>query len=731
MANSGTNSTNSLNDNDSNCSPRYDTLIFFVSNMHNAFMCSSNTNYLTTKTWHKKLTQEPLCRPRAETAPPDPVIPNNMRNPTHVFTSSLFNAQSQPLWDGQPHSPTSDQLLREDSHHTIASTFASLGLDDSRTLDNRRTIHASHSYSSLQFLAETHQQQQQQQIPYDSFLKQRPPLMDLRLQGNRPRAMSAVDSLEEQQQQDHSPFQSIWHPRLPLENNIRRPFLRNSNSSADLLEMMARQRKASTASSSPIYHQDEPELATPPTAWESFEDAEIVPHGQIPSRSLWIGQLDLSITTNDLNNLFSKFGSIESIRILPDRECAFINYFGVEEALRAKDALIHKMNSKLGNSTIKVGFGKSESVPQQLSSSTSSQSSQSQLLTDSVQEPTRALWIGNIPNNTTQVALGTVFSTFGAIESVRVLPHKNCGFINFFNLEDAIRAKKSLHNREIMGPGTGMIKIGYAKVPSLKTMEDDVEKEHQQYQQQMMMYMMTEMMTHNPNMVSAIISERKMIMQDFGEDEKDGPMFQVLHLPQHYFHTIPAAPELGQSRKVDIAKLRDIRKRLDNGQISVKELEVIAVECLDELVELCSDYIGNTVIQRLFEKCSEMTKSLMLERVAPYLASIGVHKNGTWAAQKIIDTAKLPAQVNLICEHIKPYVPALLLDQFGNYVVQCCLSLGPLQNQFIFDAIVDSCWEIAQGRFGARAVRATLESPHVTKRQQVKKRERERESKAF
>lgn len=66
-------------------------------------------------------------------------------------------------------------------------------------------------------------------------------------------------------------------------------------------------------------------------------------------------------------------------------------------------------------------------------------------------------------------------------------------------------------------------------------------------------------------------------------------------------------------------------------------------------------------------------------------------------------------------------MPALLLDQFGNYVVQCCLGLGPERNQFIFDAIVDNCWEIAQGRFGARAVRATLESPHVTKRQQVRK----------
>jgi hypothetical protein len=60
------------------------------------------------------------------------------------------------------------------------------------------------------------------------------------------------------------------------------------------------------------------------------------------------------------------------------------------------------------------------------------------------------------------------------------------------------------------------------------------------------------------------------------------------------------------------------------------------------------------------------------------------------------------------------YVPALFLDQFGNYVVQCCLPLGSGRNQFIYDAIVDRCWEIAQGRFGARAVRATLESQYTS-----------------
>lgn len=73
----------------------------------------------------------------------------------------------------------------------------------------------------------------------------------------------------------------------------------------------------------------------------------------------------------------------------------------------------------------------------------------------------------------------------------------------------------------------------------------------------------------------------------------------------------------------------------------------------------------------------------------------------------------------MICSSVAPYVPLLLLDQYGNYVVQCCLRMGPAYNQYIFDAIVEKCWEIGQGRFGARAVRAILENPIVTKNQQV------------
>ena len=76
--------------------------------------------------------------------------------------------------------------------------------------------------------------------------------------------------------------------------------------------------------------------------------------------------------------------------------------------------------------------------------------------------------------------------------------------------------------------------------------------------------------------------------------------------------------------------------------------------------------------------------------------------------------------MQLITSNVKAYTPPLLLDQFGKYVVQCCLRLSSQRNQFIFDAMVDRCLDIAQGRFGARAMRACLESQHVTKKQQVR-----------
>lgn len=172
------------------------------------------------------------------------------------------------------------------------------------------------------------------------------------------------------------------------------------------------------------------------------------------------------------------------------------------------------------------------------------------------------------------------------IESIRVLSHKNCGFINYYTQEEAMRAKRSCHNKEIMGPGTGTVRIGFAKVPPMAAPPSllseggglVVSQQQQQQQQifnnlmdenhnktspftptptssgnsammmaammddhqlqQQMFYMMEMMNTSGGsspspnlmnsttnNMYSAVANERKLIMQEFGQDDSDGPIF--------------------------------------------------------------------------------------------------------------------------------------------------------------------------------------------------------------
>jgi protein JSN1 len=48
------------------------------------------------------------------------------------------------------------------------------------------------------------------------------------------------------------------------------------------------------------------------------------------------------------------------------------------------------------------------------------------------------------------------------------------------------------------------------------------------------------------------------------------------------------------------------------------------------------------------------------------------------------------------------------------------LRFGSPATDFLFEAMVDRLWEIAQGRFGARSMRACLESQHITLNQQRK-----------
>jgi protein JSN1 len=48
---------------------------------------------------------------------------------------------------------------------------------------------------------------------------------------------------------------------------------------------------------------------------------------QTPTRSLWIGNLDSSVTSEQLIHVFAPYGAIESLRLLPEKVCSTISRF--------------------------------------------------------------------------------------------------------------------------------------------------------------------------------------------------------------------------------------------------------------------------------------------------------------------------------------------------------------------------------------------------------------------
>ncbi|GEM09661.1 RNA binding protein Jsn1 [Rhodotorula toruloides] len=508
------------------------------------------------------------------------------------------------------------------------------------------------------------------------------------------------------------------------------------------------------------------------------------PPVQQPTRSLWVGNLDPKTTPAELQEVFAPYGAIESLRLIPEKECGFVNFVSVADAMRAKEDVLNRLGGQLTKTSglVRIGYGKAESTPAPTAPglvhprSTAGPAPVSAAEMNLQTQPTRALWIGSIPPTTTPNHLLAVFSSFGPIESARVLTHKSCGFVNFERLDDAVAARKSLNNREILGAEVGPVRIGFAKVPTkvsnapfanqvngdgtpatsaangigsyphvynalsqlsgvsnIPVERQLADGQMQDYRSNMVLGLVgnshyaTAHSFQQPSPAhgqpvethKATINEMQLLMRELsqGDPELEAHVAAVgeERPPIMYYTSIPLAvlndPRFARRySNNDAPRVREIRKRLES-ELPTDEVDEIAQDLLDEIVPLASDYLGNTLVQKLFEQTSTPVRKAMLERIAPHLAPIGTHKNGTWAVQKVIQCAQDEDEYALIQQSLTPYTPPLLLNDFGNYVVQGALRFGSPYADFVFDAMVDRIWEIGSGRFGARSTRQTLENP--------------------
>ncbi|KAM7465272.1 hypothetical protein LguiB_012834 [Lonicera macranthoides] len=151
-----------------------------------------------------------------------------------------------------------------------------------------------------------------------------------------------------------------------------------------------------------------------------------------PSSNLWVGNLAGEVTESDLMNLFKKQGEIDNITLYSARSYAFVHFKRIEEAIAARSSL---QGIVLCGNALKIEFTKPA-------------------------RPCKSLWVGGIGASVSKEVLEGHFLKFGKIEDIKFFRDRNTAFVDYFRLEDAWQALKSMNGKRI---GDGQIRVDFLR----------------------------------------------------------------------------------------------------------------------------------------------------------------------------------------------------------------------------------------------------------------------------
>ncbi|KAJ5234311.1 uncharacterized protein N7469_003479 [Penicillium citrinum] len=148
------------------------------------------------------------------------------------------------------------------------------------------------------------------------------------------------------------------------------------------------------------------------------------------SRTVYLGNIPAETSAEEILN-HVRSGQIESVRLLPDKNCAFISFLDSSSANHFhSDAILKKLAIK-GND-IKVGWGKPSQVPTSVA------------LAVQQSGASRNVYLGNLPEETTEDNLREELGKFGAIDTVKIVKEKAIGFVHFLSISNAMKAVTQL-----------------------------------------------------------------------------------------------------------------------------------------------------------------------------------------------------------------------------------------------------------------------------------------------
>ncbi|OAA65731.1 negative regulator of differentiation 1 protein [Niveomyces insectorum RCEF 264] len=148
------------------------------------------------------------------------------------------------------------------------------------------------------------------------------------------------------------------------------------------------------------------------------------------SRTVYLGNIPADTPADELLS-HVRSGQIESVRMLPDKNCAFISFLDASSATHFhSDAILKKLCIK--GQDVKVGWGKPSQVPTSVA------------LAVQQSGASRNVYLGNLPEETTEEELREDLGKFGPIDTIKLVREKNIAFIHFLSISHAIKAVTQL-----------------------------------------------------------------------------------------------------------------------------------------------------------------------------------------------------------------------------------------------------------------------------------------------
>ncbi|KAG2135599.1 hypothetical protein BD769DRAFT_1627056 [Suillus cothurnatus] len=154
--------------------------------------------------------------------------------------------------------------------------------------------------------------------------------------------------------------------------------------------------------------------------------------GQTLNRTVYLGNIHPETTTEDLCNAI-RGGVLQSVRYMQDKHIAFVTFVDPAAAFTFYQVASYQ-GLTLNNRRLKIGWGKNSGpLPPSLALAVHSGA-------------TRNVYVGNIEDFElfNEEKLKRDFGEFGDIELVNFLREKNCAFVNFTNISNAIKAIDSI-----------------------------------------------------------------------------------------------------------------------------------------------------------------------------------------------------------------------------------------------------------------------------------------------